>query len=59
MGALSAPIGTPSNRSFDVLCQRYRYYVSRPLIIGAQGDGAGLRIPAAEIEQIVTNRIRR
>jgi hypothetical protein len=40
--------------------KRYRYYVSRPLIIGARGDAAaGLRIPAAEIEQIVTNRIRR
>src|SRR5712691_169536 len=39
---------------------RYRYYVSRPLIVGARADAAaGLRIPAAEIEQIVTNRIRR
>jgi site-specific DNA recombinase len=37
----------------------YRYYVSRPLIIGARADAAGLRIPAMEIEQIVTNRIRR
>src|SRR5205823_1615403 len=38
----------------------YRYYVSRPLIVGARADAAaGLRIPAAEIEQIVTNRIRR
>ncbi len=40
--------------------RRYRYYVSRPLIVGARADAAaGLRIPAAEIEQIVTNRIRR
>ncbi len=39
---------------------RYRYYASRPLIVGARADAAaGLRIPAAEIEQIVTNRIRR
>ncbi len=40
--------------------RRYRYYVSYPLITGAPADaGAGLRLPAAEIEQIVTNRIRR
>src|SRR5258707_7689978 len=39
--------------------KRYRYYVSRPLIVGARADAVGLRIPAAEIEQIVTNRIRR
>ncbi len=40
--------------------RRYRYYVSRPLIVGARADIAdGLRVPAAEIEQIVTNRIRR
>jgi DNA invertase Pin-like site-specific DNA recombinase len=38
--------------------RRYRYYVSRPLIVGARAD-AGLRVPAAEIEQIVTNRIWR
>ena len=39
---------------------RYRYYVSRPLIMNTRADpGAGLRIPAAEIEQIVVNRIRR
>src|SRR5215467_4758450 len=37
----------------------YRYYVSRPLIANDQTDGsAGLRIPAAEIEQAVTSRIR-
>jgi site-specific DNA recombinase len=40
--------------------RRYRYYVSRPLIVGARADAAaGLRLPAAEIEQIVANRIRR
>jgi site-specific DNA recombinase len=38
--------------------RRYRYYVSRPLIVEGRSDVAGLRIPAAEIEQIVTNRIR-
>jgi AraC-like DNA-binding protein len=38
--------------------QRYRYYVSRPLIVDARADDTGLRIPAAEIEQIVTHRIR-
>jgi hypothetical protein len=39
--------------------RRYRYYVSRPLIVGTRADAAGLRMPAAEIEQIVANRIRR
>jgi site-specific DNA recombinase len=39
--------------------RRYRYYVSHPLIAGTRAEGAGLRLPAAEIEQIVTNRIRR
>jgi hypothetical protein len=35
-------------------------YVSRPLITEARPDiGTGLRIPSAEIEQIVVNRIRR
>src|SRR5215467_11960006 len=38
---------------------RYRYYVSRPLITKDQTEGAGLRIPAAEIEQLVTRRVRR
>jgi site-specific DNA recombinase len=38
--------------------RRYRYYVSRPLIVESRSDAAGLRIPAAEVEQIVTNRIR-
>jgi hypothetical protein len=38
---------------------RYRYYVSRPLITTDQTDrSAGLRIPAVEIEQAVTSRMR-
>jgi hypothetical protein len=38
---------------------RYRYYVSRSLITKDRtGDAAGLRIPAAEIEQLVTSRVR-
>jgi len=38
---------------------RYRYYVSRPLIIKDQTKGsAGLRIPAGEIEHLVTSRVR-
>ena len=38
---------------------RYRYYVSRPLITDDQTDGsAALRIPAGEIEQAVTSRMR-
>src|SRR5689334_7901774 len=37
----------------------YRYYVSRSLITDDHTDGsAGLRIPAGEIEQAVTSRIR-
>jgi len=39
--------------------RRYRYYVSRPLITNDQTDGsAGLRVPAEEIEQAVTSRLR-
>ena len=38
---------------------RYRYYVSRPLITQDQRAGsATLRIPAAEIEHLVTRRVR-
>jgi hypothetical protein len=38
---------------------RYRYYVSRPLIADNQANGsAGLRIPAGEIEQAITSRMR-
>jgi site-specific DNA recombinase len=39
---------------------RYRYYVSRPLITKDQTErSTGLRIPAAEVEQLVTSRVRR
>jgi site-specific DNA recombinase len=38
---------------------RYRYYVSRPLIIKDQTkSSAGLRIPAEEIERLVASRVR-
>jgi hypothetical protein len=38
---------------------RYRYYVSRPLITKDQTEpSAGLRVPAGEIEQLVTSRMR-
>jgi site-specific DNA recombinase len=37
---------------------RYRYYVSRPLITKDQSASSGLRLPAAEIEQVVTSRMR-
>jgi hypothetical protein len=39
--------------------KRYRYYISRPLITSDQTDrSAGRRIPAGEIEQAVTSRMR-
>jgi len=39
---------------------RYRYYVSRPLITQDQHESAtALRIPAGEIEHLVTSRVRR
>jgi hypothetical protein len=38
---------------------RYHYYVSRPLITKHQTKrSTGLRIPAAEVEQLVTSRVR-
>ena len=38
---------------------RYRYYVSRPLITKDQTESStGLRIPAEEIERLVTSRVR-
>jgi hypothetical protein len=38
--------------------RRYRYYVSRPLITKDQTEPSpGLRIPAGEIEQLVTSRM--
>ena len=39
--------------------KRYRYYVSRPLITAGQPNAPGTcRIPAAEVEQVVTERLR-
>src|SRR5215472_13924034 len=39
--------------------RRYRYYVSRPLIIKGRSDGsAGPRLPAEAIEQLVTGCVR-
>ncbi len=39
--------------------KRYRYYISHPLMTQTRaGSPAGLRVPAAEIEQLVANRIR-
>lgn len=39
--------------------KRYRYYVSQVLITGSRADApAGRRIPAGEIERLVTERIR-
>jgi site-specific DNA recombinase len=39
---------------------RYRYYVSGSLITKDRtGDAAGLRIPAAEIDQLVNSRVQR
>ena len=38
---------------------RHRYYVSRPLITKYQTEpSAGLRVPAGQIEQLVTSRVR-
>jgi len=38
---------------------RYRYYVSRPLITQDQRESStALRIPAAEIEHLLTSRVR-
>ncbi len=38
--------------------RRYRYYISRPLITGSRADfTGGLRIPAGEIEPLVTAEI--
>jgi DNA invertase Pin-like site-specific DNA recombinase len=39
--------------------RRYRYYISRPLITQDQREGSiALRIPAGEIEHLVTSRVR-
>ena len=39
--------------------KRYRYYVSRPLIAGRRADApAGRRVPAGEIEHLISGRLR-
>src|SRR3954469_3390097 len=39
--------------------RRYRYYVSQPLVTGARATSPnGMRVPAPEIEQLVTDRIQ-
>jgi site-specific DNA recombinase len=52
--------GNPMTPSHAVKrAARYRYYVSRPLITRERTEHvAGLRIPAGEIEQLVTSRVR-
>jgi len=59
-GLLFDPDGNPMTPTHAVKkATRYRYYVSRPLITNNQSEGsAGLRIPAAEIEQLVASRMR-
>ena len=38
--------------------RRYRYYVSKPLLIdGAKANADGLRVPAVDLERIVTDRL--
>ena len=40
--------------------RRYRYYISRPLVTGTRSESViGLRIPAAEIEALVTGAIQK
>ncbi|MDB5406927.1 MAG: putative resolvase [Rhodospirillales bacterium] len=39
--------------------KRYRYYVSRPLLTQQREDGRGYRVPAAEIEELITERVCR
>jgi site-specific DNA recombinase len=52
--------GNPMTPSHAVKgAARYRYYVSRPLITRERTEHVGgLRIPAGEIEQLVTSRVR-
>ena len=59
-GILFDPDGNPMTPTHAVKKgTRYRYYVSRPLITKDQSERSpGLRIPAAEIEQLVTSRMR-
>jgi len=47
----------PADRASREEGRRYRYYVSRPLITNDQTErSAGLRIPAGEMEQAVTEQ---
>ena len=59
-GLLFDPDGNPMTPTHAVKKGTlYRYYVSRPLITKDQSERSpGLRIPAAEIEQLVTSRMR-
>jgi site-specific DNA recombinase len=59
-GLLFDPDGNPMTPTHAVKKgTRYRYYVSRPLITKDRGArSAGLRIPAAEIEQLAMGRVR-
>jgi DNA invertase Pin-like site-specific DNA recombinase len=59
-GLLFDPDGNPMTPTHAIKKgTRYRYYVSRTLISKDQSKrSAGLRIPAAEIEQLVTSRVR-
>jgi DNA invertase Pin-like site-specific DNA recombinase len=59
-GRLFDPDGNPMPPTHAVKKgTRYRYYVSRPLITKDHGERSpGLRIPAAEIEQLVASRMR-
>jgi hypothetical protein len=39
--------------------KRYRYYISRPLVTEGRAKApTACRIPAAEVEQVVTDRVR-
>src|SRR6201995_3536496 len=59
-GRLVDPDGNPMTPTHAVKKgTRYRYYVSRPLITKDHGERSPrLRIPAAEIEQLVASRMR-
>jgi site-specific DNA recombinase len=58
-GRLFDPDGNPMTPTHAVKKgTRYRYYVSRPLITKDRSERSpGLRIPAAEIEQLVASRV--
>src|SRR6516162_6447555 len=59
-GCCSMPRGNRMTPSYAVKeGRRYRYYVSRPLITQDRRESStALRIPAAEIEHLVTSRVR-